>query len=807
LRKYLESLTRHQQQMIKGITSKKVWDYLQMQEADFKNLLQDSLTLNELKKLAPEEKKFRDKLIDEIMAVWRRHVGDAKEYRKENKLDEQYIIQKSVEGWMPKHHDKEQLERGEYKQRKLSVSQAARLHEAKDVTARGILSGVQPLRKMYKGVSVKCLKCGEVWSKPYDKPELFPSLLRVHQIRMCPACKVGKWLEFPTFDRINAVVAELKDENTFSEIDPIKIIVFGDEEPAFDNTLNIERHLGEPVEVSGDIYTVNTGKSMNDPKAVAYLYVKYLMDYVIKRDIQLSNEDVKAIKRFVDRIGDKIVDKLSEMFAVDTIKNNYVKKGLLLVAASTSMDKTVKKINTILVGGPGLAKTQLLKSTIELVPGSRYESAQFTTGKSLTAVVDREEDNSVILRSGPIPTAKGAIAALNEIGQLSEDDQGYLLDTMQEQAFTTVKYGREFHIDAPTAIIASANPVGWSWKSELDEEERKIDIDKIPTIKPLLDRFDLIFAFKDDRKEESLLQYAYQKSDMEDKLVPNYNTYLAKHIMYVKQRHPKPKFSDEAIDILNHYYAKIRLRYGTPRIRDTIYKIARNLAMLKLKNIVDETDARETVTFYNVILQQLDMVIATPSSPKDTAYEECLKVLMNSAFPIAFEEVIKTVCEVNPHVHVYIGRSFVLGDNKKLRVVLDMLRNHSRVKEVQNKPIVLQYISAGLYDQYDQYDQYDRQTLTPPQNENEKNTEPEAVELQKKIFKSMDGMGETGSYRSYRSYSPPSPSDTSDSPYKHLIETEDMPSTEKTAYKCKEHPNIWDTNLKDLETSHFKPFH
>ena len=78
---------------------------------------------------------------------------------------------------MPKHHELEPLEfeSGEYKKRKLSVSQAARLHEAENVTVRGILSGVQPLRKMFKGVSVECLKCGTVWTKAYDKPELYPS--------------------------------------------------------------------------------------------------------------------------------------------------------------------------------------------------------------------------------------------------------------------------------------------------------------------------------------------------------------------------------------------------------------------------------------------------------------------------------------------------------------------------------------------------------------------------------------------------------------------------------------------------------
>ena len=43
--------------------------------------------------------------------------------------------------------------------------------------------------------------------------------------------------------------------------------------------------------------------------------------------------------------------------------------------------------------------------------------------------------------------------------------------------------------------------------------------------------------------------------------------------------------------------------------------------------------------------------------------------------------------------------------------------------------------------------------------------------------------------------------------YSHLIKTEDMPSLGKTAYRCKEHPDIWDTSLRGLEISHFEPFH
>ena len=54
LRKYLDSLTRHQQEMIKGITAKKAHEYLRLTEEEFLKV-QDSLTITELGKLSEEE--------------------------------------------------------------------------------------------------------------------------------------------------------------------------------------------------------------------------------------------------------------------------------------------------------------------------------------------------------------------------------------------------------------------------------------------------------------------------------------------------------------------------------------------------------------------------------------------------------------------------------------------------------------------------------------------------------------------------------------------------------------------------------
>jgi DNA replicative helicase MCM subunit Mcm2 (Cdc46/Mcm family) len=296
-------------------------------------------------------------------------------------------------GWTPRHHDPQPPDQDS--ERKIySVTEASRLHEGKDISVVGVISGIQPLRKMIKGVSVQCLKCNTIYERKYDKPELFESYVPVERIRKCVQCKTGDYLGRYKWENINAVIVELKDQDTFSEIDPLGIIVFGDDEPAFDDTRDIERHLGEAIEVIGDIYTI--GKSRRDSMAVAYLYVKYPVKYLSRPELELTSEDVKAIKRFVDRVGpDKIVDRLTEMFATSVIGYNSVKKGLLLCATSTSIDKKIKKLHTILVGDVGLAKSELLKNAVEIVPGSRYENIQFATGKSLTAIVSKDEGYSI----------------------------------------------------------------------------------------------------------------------------------------------------------------------------------------------------------------------------------------------------------------------------------------------------------------------------------------------------------------------------------------------------------------------------
>lgn len=133
---------------------------------------------------------------------------------------------------------------------------------------------------------------------------------------------------------------------------------------------------------------------------------------------------------------------------------------------------------------------------------------------------------------------------------MSFDDQAPLLDVMEEDEFSINKHGFNAHIRSPTVIVGSANPTGSKWSSL--SSDGRINLDDIPAIKPVIDRFDYIFIIKTSRDEQAIREYADTKSKYEDIPVPNYNPYLEKHLIFAKRINPK--MSNEAITMLNEYY-------------------------------------------------------------------------------------------------------------------------------------------------------------------------------------------------------------------------------------------------------------
>jgi replicative DNA helicase Mcm len=599
---------------------------------------------------------------------------------------------------------------------------------------RGMISSMRPVIKMISGVYGECEKCkNEPGYKPeylrLDKPEFSEPYVHMtckntesdkHEVQHSKkgeieydesGCMIRKepWLDTWAEYR-NATIIELQDQEKFDDLERLQVILFDDD------TRDVR--AGEQVLVTGEIYFERFSKM--DSKINSRLY-SHSITYEARREISLSSMDVAAIKRFVSKYGDDTIDELVKLFAPKVVGFNNIKKGLLLCAASCCNDskKVRVRMHSLLVGEPGQAKSTLAREITGIVPNSRFESAQNSSGKSLTAIVSKEgRESSTVLRLGPIPFAKEAICGLNELGRMSFNDQAPLLDVMEEGEFTINKYGMNALIRSPTVIVGSANPTGSKWSS-LGSDGR-INLDDIPAIKPLLDRFDYMFVIRTSRDENVIREYANARAKYEDTPVPGYNVYLEKHLIYAKRFNPK--MSTEATTMLIEYYTGIAKIAGSPRVRDTLYKTAKMIARLKLKNIVDAADAKEACQFYNVILNEYDHIVNIPANPIETAIEECLYTIEAAQAPILFEEAVLQTCKRNDYVATYIGNEHRTRINKRLRQILERLLENSHIKRIQMKPTVLQWIKDDRHSE-------SKSTSDHGSSDSKKNTEESSIDV------------------------------------------------------------------------------
>jgi DNA replicative helicase MCM subunit Mcm2 (Cdc46/Mcm family) len=456
--------------------------------------------------------------------------------------------------------------------------------------------------------------------------------------------------------------------------------------------------LGETVTISGSLYVVRKNDNPNS-RAATTLYANSF-DYLEKEDSTLSENDIKEIeawKSAIENEGKSITDELGKKFAPTIIGNQHNKKGLLYVCANAGIKNNEKKIpkrlrlNALLIGGPGLAKSPMLLSAIHAVPNSRYEGGQGSTGLSLTAQVSKDDGGTHTLRLGPIPRARGAICAINEIGRMQPSEHKHLLDFMEEGWTTINKYGFNSTISGHTSIIASSNPINDDWKYE-----DRIDYGEFPTIGPIIQRFDLILVFREITDSDILRKYLEERDNISrlcnDGSFDKDEEFLKKYLMFARTF--DPMISEEARSMLDQYWISMAAAgiRGLPRKRDTLDRITIAIAKLKLKAFADIEEAKEAMEFYNVILLNYQQTVPISTNPRDTIYEEVYSIVReHQGTGITYIEAIETVCSRKREIRQYLGGRIDLEHNWKLRPILELIRNNSDIDVIDAKPILLRW--------------------------------------------------------------------------------------------------------------------
>lgn len=287
----------------------------------------------------------------------------------------------------------------------LSVSEALRRHTGR-FRVKGTITSLSKLFKMISGFKGHCHNCDEFNEIVFPEPV---SNIKSED-RKCANPNCQRLIENADYNYCNAVNVELQDLEQFNDLERLPVFLFDKD------TENIR--VGENIIVKGQL-RVDESTKAKARKLFPCFYAKSIQ-YDKNDKISLTELDIEAINRFTNKHGSKIIDQLASMFDHSIIGYEHVKTALLLSAVNSDADSNNtpnsrrERINSLLIGGSGLAKSRLQRSVTRLIPNSRYESGgRNSSGKSLTAIVSKEDEN-YILRLGPIPLAKNALCAINE---------------------------------------------------------------------------------------------------------------------------------------------------------------------------------------------------------------------------------------------------------------------------------------------------------------------------------------------------------------------------------------------------------
>lgn len=371
----------------------------------------------------------------------------------------------------------------------------------------------------------------------------------------------------------------------------------------------------------GDLITI-TGVFLTQPfqgfRAITagLLHDTYLEAFKISRnkksykETNLSKEMVEKLKS--DRNNQEVYSLLSKSIAPEIHGLEDVKKALLLLlvgGVSKKMSDGMKirgDINVLLMGDPGVAKSQLLKHISILAPRGIYTTGKGSSGVGLTAAVIKDSvTNEMNLEGGALVLADQGICCIDEFDKMDERDRTSIHEVMEQQTVSIAKAGITTTLNARTSILAAANPLYGRY------DRRKTPHENINLPAALLSRFDLIFLLLDQHDPQADLALAeavtfvHQHLKSKEKNQVNLLDAYTMRAYIAEAKRIEPTIPSQLHNFIIQKYVekrqeqmeinKIGYVYVTPRTLLGIIRLAQSLARLRFSEVVDQNDIEEAL--------------------------------------------------------------------------------------------------------------------------------------------------------------------------------------------------------------------
>jgi len=352
-------------------------------------------------------------------------------------------------------------------------------------------------------------------------------------------------------------------------------------------------------------------------------------------EIEISIDDIEAILEASrdPNIKSKIVRSIAPTIYGMTDEKTAMALQLFGGVSKDMEDGTRARgdIHILLVGDPGVAKSQLLIYVSKLAPRGLYTSGKASSGPGLTAAAvkgDEFGDGRWTLEAGALVLADRGICCIDELDKMNPKDRDSIHTAMEQQSISIAKAGITATLQTRCSILAAANPIMGRF------DPRKLFPEQIELDPPLLTRFDVIFLVYDwanEDRDRALANHVTHihargearrqatKKDIASPIeaplkdtIPDYEPdFLRKYIAYAKTN-IFPVMTQEARTVINETYVSIRKSGNgtiplTPRNIEAMIRLAEAHARLHLRDEVTEEDALTAINIIQGYLRNVAM--------------------------------------------------------------------------------------------------------------------------------------------------------------------------------------------------------
>lgn len=409
--------------------------------------------------------------------------------------------------------------------------------------------------------------------------------------------------------------SEFMDTQTIKVQEPLENLS-GGEEPKQISVI-LEDDLVDSV-TPGDIVRITgTMKTVRDEKTKRfknYIYGNHIEAREQEfEELEISEEDEEKIKELA--ADPKVYEKIINSTAPSIKGYREVKEAIALQlfggSAKELEDKTRIRgdIHILIVGDPGIGKSQMLKYVSKLAPRGIYTSGKGTSGVGLTAAAVRDEFGGWSLEAGALVLGDRGNVCVDELDKMKPEDRSAIHEALEQQTISIAKAGIMATLNSRCSVLAAANP-----KFGRFDRYKSIG-EQIDLPSPILSRFDLIFVVEDkpdverDTKLADHILKIHKDNSIPFEIEPEL---LRKYIAYAR-REIHPKLTTEASKVLQEFY--VSMRGGaededspvpiTARQLEALVRLSEASAKIRLGDEVTTFDAKRAIEIQQKCMKQV----------------------------------------------------------------------------------------------------------------------------------------------------------------------------------------------------------